>query len=286
MRHLSVAILLTLACSAHARGADHKRAAPKPLVHAHAHNDYLHARPLLDALDHGFGSVEADIHLIGGQLLVAHDQKEAEARAGSTAHTLQALYLDPLRARAEANGGRIYPGLPSLRLLIDLKEKPPGPEYAALLDVLKRYRSILTTWDAAGEHVRAVTVIITGNHTHAMISRDPVRYCASDGILPDLDRPNLPPDVCPLISSDWKKTFHWDGTGLMPEAERALLRRLVEKAHQQHRQIRFWDAPDNAAAWAELRAAGVDWINTDDLAGLQAFLLKEKGEDRNTNRHE
>jgi len=32
-----------------------------PLIPAHAHNDYLHARPLLDALDHGFCSVEADI---------------------------------------------------------------------------------------------------------------------------------------------------------------------------------------------------------------------------------
>src|SRR3954453_17294915 len=28
-------------------------AGPAPLVHAHAHNDYEHARPLLDALDNG-----------------------------------------------------------------------------------------------------------------------------------------------------------------------------------------------------------------------------------------
>jgi len=39
---------------------------------AHAHNDYQHKRPLLDALDRGFCSVETDVHLVDGQLLVAH----------------------------------------------------------------------------------------------------------------------------------------------------------------------------------------------------------------------
>jgi hypothetical protein len=43
-----------------------------PLDHAHAHNDYEHARPLLDALDRGYGSVEADIYLVDGALIVAH----------------------------------------------------------------------------------------------------------------------------------------------------------------------------------------------------------------------
>jgi len=62
---------------------------PAPLTRAHAHNDYLHQRPLLDALSHGFSSVEADIHIIKGQLLVAHDEEKAWPT-----NTLQALYLD------------------------------------------------------------------------------------------------------------------------------------------------------------------------------------------------
>ena len=45
----------------------------EPLAQAHAHNDYEHPRPLLDALDHGFTSVEADVWLVDGELLVAHD---------------------------------------------------------------------------------------------------------------------------------------------------------------------------------------------------------------------
>ena len=43
-----------------------------PLRHAHAHNDYAHRRPLWDALDRGFCSVEADIFLSRGELLVGH----------------------------------------------------------------------------------------------------------------------------------------------------------------------------------------------------------------------
>jgi len=46
---------------------------PAPLVRVHAHNDYEHARPLFDALDHGFMSVEVDVFLINNQLLVGHD---------------------------------------------------------------------------------------------------------------------------------------------------------------------------------------------------------------------
>ena len=44
-----------------------------PLPQAHAHNDYEHDRPLRDALDPGFTSVEADVWLVDGKLLVAHD---------------------------------------------------------------------------------------------------------------------------------------------------------------------------------------------------------------------
>ncbi len=42
------------------------RTAVIALSQAHAHNDYHHALPLLDALAHGFCSVEADVFLVDG----------------------------------------------------------------------------------------------------------------------------------------------------------------------------------------------------------------------------
>src|SRR5271154_2391532 len=63
-----------------------------PLRHTHAHNDYEHTRPLFDALDQGFTSVEADIYLVDGQLLVGHTRSSLKPE-----RTLEKLYLDPLR---------------------------------------------------------------------------------------------------------------------------------------------------------------------------------------------
>ena len=67
-KHWAMVALLLLAKPAPA-------ADPKPVIplrHAHAHNDYEHKRPLFDALDRGFCSIEADIYLVGGELLVGH----------------------------------------------------------------------------------------------------------------------------------------------------------------------------------------------------------------------
>ena len=43
-----------------------------PLLNAFAHNDYCHKHPLYDALENGFTSIEADIFLKDGKLIVAH----------------------------------------------------------------------------------------------------------------------------------------------------------------------------------------------------------------------
>lgn len=63
----------------------------------------------------------------------------------------------------------------------------------------------------------------------------------------------------------------------MPAAEREKLRGIVSAAHVRGQRVRFWATPDlpgprRDAVWAELLAAGVDHLNTDDLAGLEAFL--------------
>src|SRR6516165_4820653 len=106
---------------------------PKALVHAHAHNDYEHTRPLFDALDQGFCSVEADIYLVDGKLLVAHQRSQVKPE-----RTLQALYLDPLRERIKKNHGRVYANGPECVLLIDLKTDW-HQIYPVLREVLKEY---------------------------------------------------------------------------------------------------------------------------------------------------
>jgi len=240
-------------------------AQPTPLIHAHAHNDYEHARPLLDALDHGFCSVEADVFLVDGKLLVAHHLKDVKPE-----RTLQALYLNPLRERVKKNGGRVFANGPEFSLMIDLKSEWKTT-YPALRAALTNYADMLTTFRDGAKRTNAVTVVISGNRALEMFAGETTRYAAYDGLLADLDA-TAPPTLIPWISADWKKEFTWGSDGAMPESEQRKLAELVTKAHAQGRRVRFWGAPDNNNFWRAMRAADVDLINTDDLAGLEKLL--------------
>jgi hypothetical protein len=246
--------------------ADEPPAKVTPLRRAHAHNDYEHTRPLLDALDQGFCSVEADIHLIDGKLLVAHDRKDAKPE-----RTLQALYLDPLRERARANGGRVYLGGPTVFLLVDVKTGA-DETYAALDKVLAGYSDILSVTRDGKHESKAVTAVLSGNRAKATVAKQAVRYVGIDGRPEDLDS-DAPADLIPWISANWLLTFRWLGDAAMPEADRAKLRQYVGRAHKKGRLVRFWATPEKEALWKELLAADVDLINTDKLAELRQFLL-------------
>ncbi|HVK12492.1 MAG TPA: phosphatidylinositol-specific phospholipase C/glycerophosphodiester phosphodiesterase family protein [Gemmataceae bacterium] len=239
---------------------------PVPLARAHAHNDYEHPRPLLDALDRGFGSVEADVYLTPDGLLVAHDRKDLKP-----GRTLQKLYLDPLRERVKANGGRVHANGPPFWLLVDVKTAAEDT-YAALDKVLADYADILSgTRDGKFER-RAVTIVLSGNRAKEIIAKQTVRYVGIDGRPEDLDS-DAPTDLLPWISANWTLQFRWRGDGPMPAPERAKLTEYVNKAHAKGRRVRFWATPESEAVWKELVAAGVDLINTDKLRELQSFLI-------------
>ena len=238
-----------------------------PLWRAHAHNDYLHAHPLTEALAHGFRSVEADIWLTNGALLVAHDFRDAVP-----AKTLAVLYLDPLRAFVRTNGWKA--GEPSITLLIDVKSDAEKT-YAVLREVLRGYADILTRFESNTIHTNAVIVIISGARAEATMRAEPLRFAALDGREPDLEK-NPPPVLVPLVSDTWTKYFQWRGEGPMPEEERGKLRQLVSRAHAQGKRLRLWAAPDHEAGWKELFEAGVDLLNTDQLAELEKFLRAQE----------
>jgi len=235
------------------------------LVRAHAHNDYEHSRPLLDALAEGFCSVEADVWLIDGQLLVAHDERDVKPSL-----TLSALYLDPLRDRIRRNAGRVYRQGPTCTLLIDVKSAA-GPTYLALRHLLQGYEEILTVFTRSNSQPKAITVILSGNRAPELLAAESVRLAALDGRLTDLDSA-ISADLIPLISDNWQTHFAWHGEGPFPEVEQLRLRKFVTRAHERGRRIRFWAAPDLPAGWRELDQAGVDLIGTDNLTGLSSFL--------------
>ena len=253
--------------------------ATEPLPRAHAHNDYEHPRPLLDALEQGFCSVEADIHLVEGKLLVAHDLEKVRPE-----RTLEALYLDPLLARCRANDGPVFPGLkdPKLRrplaasapdveftLLIDLKSDGAAT-YAVLGETLRRYSSILTKFTPTNTQTGPVTVILSGNRPTGLVAAEAERFCAIDGRFPDLEGDTPSVHLVPLVSESWAALAKSQNQPL--DSTTWLPRREIDLAHAQGRRIRFWAVPDQPAMWRTLRDGGVDLINTDNLAGLATFL--------------
>lgn len=241
-----------------------------PLLRAHSHNDYEHGRPLLDALDRGFCSVEADIFLVDGKLLVGHNRKDLRAE-----RTLESLYLDPLQKRIRQNGGRVHQnGPPTVTLLIDFKTAA-APTYAELRKVLARYADILTTVENGRATRRAVSVILSGKEPREQLAADSPRRAGLDGRLTDLDS-KTPADLMPLISDSWGRVFSWRGEGPMPAEQQEKLQAIVAKAHAADRRVRFWATPDKPAVWRELNAAGVDLISVDDLDGLKKFLLDQR----------
>ncbi len=263
MKRTAATLLLVAAATVFAQPA-----VVTPLKHAHAHNDYEHKRPLLDALEQGFCSVEADVFLTKDGLLVAHHVLDVKP-----GRTLQKLYLDPLRERIKANGGRVFKDGPAFHLLVDVKTDAKAT-YAELGKVLAEYADLLTVTSDGKTTAKAVTVVVSGGCDREAITAQKVRHAAIDGRPADLDGKS-PAHLVPWISASWGSQFKWNGVGAMPEAERKKLREHVAKSHEQGRLVRFWGTPDRAEAWAEQRAAGVDLINTDKLAELRAFLRKQ-----------
>ena len=271
-----------------------------PVAHTHAHNDYLHDHPLFDALSHGFDSVESDIWLADNGALVADPLLVGHTKAAlQHGQTIQDLYLDPLLALTSTNAsGHVYAGSTAqVTLLVDVKSDASST-YAVLDTLLRtpKYAPMLTSWTKTGANswttqVGPVRVLISGNRDRATMTSQPQRYAAYDGRLSDLfttlPAPGIPPvlvsqlpaaSFMPLISQSWSSVFAWHGTGAMPADQQATLATIMSAAHANGQEIRFYGTPDRSgtqylAVWAAEAAAGVDWLNTDMLAELQAFLF-------------
>lgn len=233
----------------------------------HAHNDYEHPRPLLDALDQKFESVEADIWLDGADIGVSHDGPPFKG-------TLRSLYLDPLAARIAANNGSVHGDGKPFFLWLDLKQGSTALQ-DALATQLAGY-TFLTRFDDAGtQPPGAVTVVLTGDDAakKALVNRPEPRPYTRDS--------NTFTTTAPIADGKWGyyavnyyAFMQWDGVGTLPTTQRLQLENLINGAHASGRPIRIFANPDTAAYWAAAKAARADFVNTDKLAELNAAFAE------------
>ena len=239
------------------------------IIQGHAHNDYYQKRPLKDALDCCFCSVEVDVYLVNGKFLVGHDRSELRENI-----TLESLYLDPLKERVKLGDGYVYVEKEALILLIDIKSEAEAAYYE-LRKLLKKYEDIISGTVQGKWRQGAVDIVISGNRAKEKISKDLDRSVGIDGRISDLGG-KLPVNLMPLISDRWGSHFKWNGDGPFPVEEKKKLKQLVERAHSESRRIRFWATPDKKSVWKELQSSGVDLINTDNLKEFSDFIRSQK----------
>ena len=249
------------------------RAQRSPLPKAFAHNDYWHNRPLYDALDHGFLNVEADIYLRDDELLVAHILPSFQKR-----RTLEQLYLKPLLDYYKGDNKEIKYPLYPITLMIDIKSDA-DKTYAKLAEVLKNYKSILSSYDNGVLTPGKVTIVLTGNKPYQMINGQTERYAFIDEDLMQVRTDTVSNKVYQTASCKYSRLLNWTGKGPMPENQRQLLISYVAVAHHYKKRVRLWASPENKEVWRALLDCDVDLINTDKLAELRDFFENKRQEE-------
>ncbi len=234
----------------------------------HAHNDYLNKPALFEALNAKLISVEADIHLMQGELIVAHVRPLARNKK----RLLENLYLKPLFEHVQYNQGKVYPNYDGpFYLMIDFKN---GSEemLAQLIALLNKYKSMLTIIENGEMKQGAVTVFLSGSRpTDAVLNAEP-KLAFLDGRPSDIGK-GYSADVMPVISDNYHSHSSWNGNGKISDEEDAKLGTLVSKTHDEGKLLRLWASPDNPNAWATFRRIGVDLINTNKPKKFSETML-------------
>ena len=225
-----------------------------PMVPGHAHNDYLHDHPLVDALHYGFRSVEADIHLRdGGRLMVAHTRFGIRKN-----RTLQSLYLDPIKRLVTEHPDSVKRHFGQIILCIEIKTEFE-PTYNRMKEVLEDYKDILTSYNGDTVNEKLVRVILIANPNMNIVSKEHRRLFTTDGWAADMAKYPDP---------------HLMGMICLHPGEHFL--EQIKQAHKNGQLVRAWGDFDNETEWKVMYDAGVDLIHTDRLEDFNHFIRSQE----------
>lgn len=226
----------------------------------HSHNDYANNTPFYKAYNNGFNSIEADIFLVNGTLLVSHSDKYLFAE-----RTLKGMYLDPILYALRRDSTR------HLNLLIDIKDdhRKTLPALVKELKPLKAY--LLSPDNPAGR----LKILISGNRPVPANYKDypDMLWFDDDLIYPHTQAEWARVGQVSLNFENWSK---WQGRGPIAEADLKRLQKTVDSVHMHTgKLVRFWGAPDTPASWDTQIDFGADIIGTDRIEQLAAYLTKK-----------
>lgn len=231
---------------------------PYTVANTHSHNDYEQPTPFWMAYQEQFGSIEADIFWLNGQLIVAHSLRETQA-----GRTLEEYYIKPLQSCLLKNGGHPFADTSrQLQMMIDIKTDSIAT-LNALIELLKKYPAVINT--------PFVKWVISGNRPTPSLFTSYPSFIWFDGVLhSNYSKEEL--SRVAMLSDDLRHYTRWDGQTEVPAADWKTLQEAVSHSHSLGIPVRFWDAPDFPHAWDQLIHLQVDYINTDHIAQLAAYL--------------
>lgn len=231
-------------------------------LNAHSHNDYENNPPFMLAYKNHFGSIEADIWAVNGELFVSHNEKDI-----NTSRTLDSLYLQPIVRIFRKNGGHAWnDNKGTFQLMIDLKT-PVDPTLSLLIQKLAQYPDVFNP----RINKNAVRIVITGNRPDPARFKNYPEFVFFDAnVALKYSKKQL--KRIALYSENFRNFSSWNGEGVINEQEKTRLEGIIDSVHLVKRKIRFWNSPDNPDAWSLFIEMGIDFINTDHIEKLSDFL--------------
>jgi hypothetical protein len=240
---------------------------PRGNLPAYAHNDYLNAHPLSDALSLGYRGAEADVFLVNGVLQLGH-----ERRAAAQDGTFETLYLAPLRALVARCGPLTTDGQPFL-LTLEIKEAS-RPTFDTLVAVLARYTDLFSERNGQGavHGGPAVQPVLVGWYPPGFADTISIPLTRQARIQHAGKPPADAGDrTVGLISLDYSETI---GRRWTTAAQRRhwLAAIRATKAAFPERRIRVYHVPVKDRIYRDLLSAGVDLIGTTELDATARLL--------------
>ena len=186
-------------------------------------------------------------------------------------NSLQRLYLKPLVARIQANGGKVYPGSDRpFYLMVDCKAQ--GEEmYKLLKKQMEPYKEYFCSVDNGEYKEGAVLFFLSGDRPKNSLPKENSRFTFLDGQIKDLGQ-GIPASLAPVISDNYSDFFTWKGEGEMPADQLQKMREIIRKVHDEGKLFRWWGAPDTEQFKRFFIKEGVDLVGADDLNGLYNVL--------------
>ncbi|TVY56102.1 Altered inheritance of mitochondria protein 6-like [Lachnellula cervina] len=253
----------------------------------HSHNDYWRQVPLFDALALGITGVEADCHLINGELFVGHRATDLR-----NSRTFRSLYLDPLTSiltnqnaangiasSSAINGVWDVNNTQGIVLMTDLKTEGFAT-LAAVQEQLEplRQKGWLTYWNGTAIVPGPITHVGTGNTPFAAVLNSSYSNSTYRSVFFDAPLDKLSSNLYNASNSYYSSvSINHVFSGQRKIARAGLsktqmetVKSQIEKASSLGLVSRYWDLPawpvdKRMTVWEQLESLGIGMLNVDAI---------------------